>query len=351
MNTIKLTHNDLQAMINEAVRRTLSAKGVLSEGYYNKPQSIIGRSGRTTPKWSPYKQTPIFNRDIKPNWYDDESEMTQFDNEAVEQSVQEDIEDFKSAMSQIAEHSLALVKWAIKKGARLEFLRKPFDRYMNASAGRSGAEEAKLYFDAKSAESKEFPWDLAIAFEQMSPEEQESEIQEDLVPALIDNYQSKYGKYQSDFEAAGMKRSSKMAKIQEILEKYGQVDPSEMSYVDICEGIKAINELTDWSYSQGEREFYEKNGIEGLKKVLVAEWKARKEAAPKYDLGWQNGWGEEEQAKFEELKQLMSQGKAYNEREAGTTEKMHGFNQWSGDIVDNNGNLIATYSYGVDSSD
>ena len=54
MNTIKLTHNDLQAMINEAVKRTLSAKGILSEGY--KDPRVRGRSERKAPKWSPYKK-------------------------------------------------------------------------------------------------------------------------------------------------------------------------------------------------------------------------------------------------------------------------------------------------------
>lgn len=349
MNTIKLTHNDLQAMINEAVKRTLTATGVLSEGY--RDQGIMARYDRKSPKWSPYNKAPIWGNEVKPNWFDDESEMTQFDDEAVQESIKEDIEDFKYAMEQIAEQSSALITWAMKKGAKLEFLKKPFARYMSASVGKAGGKEAKLYLDAKSSETKKFPWDLAIAFMQMSPEEQEAEIQEYLVPALIDEYQSKYGKYQSDFEAAGQKRSEVIAKIQEILEKYGQADPSEMSYVEICEGIKAINKLTDLSYGQGEREFYEKNGIEELKKKLIAEWKAKREAAPSYDLGWMNGWNDEDKARYEELKQIMAQGKDYNSRGSSASERMRGFNEWSGDIVDGEGNLLATYSYGVDSSD
>lgn len=349
MNTIKLTHNDLQAMINEAVKRTLSAKGVLSEGY--RYQGITGRYGRKTPKWSPYKKSPIWGVEEKPNWFDDESEMVQFDNEAVQESIKEDIEDFKYAMEQIAEQAMALVKWAIKKGAKLEFLKKPFDRYMSASAGKAGGKEAKLYLNAKSSDTKEFPWDLAIAFTQMSPEEQEAEIQKYLIPALIDEYQSKYGKYQSEFDAAGQRRSDVMAKVHEILEKYGQTEPSEMSYVDVCEGIKAIKELTDVSYGSGVKEFFEKCGIAELEKKLFAEWKAKVEAAPSYNLGWANGWDEEHKAKYEELRQLMKQGKIYNSRGSGPAESMRGFNHYSGDIVDENGNLIATFSYGVDSSD
>jgi hypothetical protein len=349
MNTIKLTHNDLQAMISEAVKRTLSAKGVLSEGY--RDQSITGRYGRKPPKWSPYKKSPIWGGEMKPSWFDDESEMAQFDNEAVQESIKEDVEDFKYAMKQIAEQALALVKWAIKKGAKLEFLKKPFDRYMSASAGKAGGKESKLYLDAKSSDTNEFPWDLAIAFTQMSPEEQEAEIQKYLVPALIDEYQSKYGKYQSEFDAAGQRRSDVMAKVQEIFEKYGQTDPSEMSYVDVCEGIKAINEITHVESGNGVREFFERCGIAELKKKLMAEWKAKREAVPSYDLGWANGWGEEEKAKYEELKQLLAQGNDYNASGSSASERMRGFNEWSGDIVDNDGNLIATYSYAVDSSD
>ena len=294
MNTIKLTHNDLQAMINEAVKRTLAVKGVLRE-WNDRPQSIIGRSGRTSPKWNPYKQTS-WGGDVKPSWFDDESDMVQFDNDAVQESIKEDIEDFKYAMEQIAKHSTALITWAMKKGTKLEFLSKPFSRYMSASLGKSGGKEAKLYLDAKSSESKEFPWDLAIAFAQMSPEEQEAEIQEYLVPALMNEYQSKYGQYQGEFKAAGSKRSEIMAAIQEIVEKYGQTDPAEMTYVEICEGLKAIKKLTDETYGSGAREFFEKNGLEELKQKLVAEWKAKRESVPSYDLGWANGWGEKEKA-------------------------------------------------------
>ena len=347
MNTIKLTHNDLQAMINEAVKRTLSAKGILSEWY--KDPRVIGRSERKAPKWTPYKKTWRRGSEISPTWVDDESEMSQFDNDAVQDSIKEDVEDFKYAMGQIAAEAKSLMKWAIKKGANVEYIKKPFDRFMSASKGEDGGKEAKIYLDAKSSETKETPWDLAIAFMQMSPEEQEAEIQKYLIPALNDEYQSKYGEYQSEFGATRQERSDIMAKVQEIFEKYGQTDPSEMSYVDVCEGIKAIKEVINLSPVSGAREFFGKSGIMELKERLLNEREAKLEAAPGYELGWANGWGEKQRAKYEELKQLMGHGKIYNSQVSG--ESMHGYNYRSGEIVDDNGNLIATFGYGVDSSD
>ena len=122
-----------------------------------------------------------------------------------------------------------------------------------------------------------------------------------------------------------------------------------MSYVYVCEGIKAIKEVINLSPVSGAREFFGKSGIMELKERLLNEREAKLEAAPSYELGWANGWGEKQRAKYEELKQLMDHGKIYNSQVSG--ESMHGYNYRSGEIVDDNGNLIATFGYGVDSSD
>lgn len=336
-------------MIKEAVKRTLSAKGVLKEGYGD--NGIMPRYGRKTRKWSPYKSSSFWNDGDKPEWYDEDSEMTLFDNEAVQESIKEDIEDFKYAMEQIAEEALALVSWAVKKGVKPEYIKKPFGSFISASVKKSGGKEAKLYLNAKSSDTNESPWNLAVSFTQMSPEEQEADIQKYLIPALMNAYQSKYGEYQNEFNAAGDKRSEIMSAVQKIMDEYGQTDPSEMSYVDVCEGIKAIDDLMSTYYGSDARKFFEKHGLGELKRVLVAERDTKREEAPSYDLGMQNGWGEEQMGKFEELKKAMAHGIKYNSRSASAGESVRGYNYWSGDIVDRDGNLLATYRYGVDSSD
>lgn len=347
MDTIKLTHNDLKTMISEAVNRTLN------ERWYGRSYSMGPKYYTRTlfpkPKYTPYPEGGL-------KWHD-AAELKPFDDEQMNASILEDIEDFKYVMKHIVEKTQKLMAWAAKNNASIKGFETAFNKHSGLNGRLDGgylnnAKLAKTYIDAKVAETKQYPWDVVIEYGEMSPEEQDQEIQNVLVPALTRGYHDQYGKYESEFGAASEKRNEVIAKVEEIVAKYGEADPSQLSYVDVCEGIKAINSLgDDYGRSEAADKFFEEYDLNGIKKRLMAEWKAKREAAPSFDLGWQNGWGEKEEARFEELKKISAHGKEYNPRGSSASDRMRGYNQWSGDIVDDNGNLLATYSYGVDSSD
>lgn len=347
MNTIKLTHNDLRTMINEAVNRTLSERWY-GRSYSPSPKYYT-RTLFPKPKYTPYPEGGL-------KWHDAD-ELKPFDDEQMNASILEDIEDFKYVMGHIVEKTQKLMAWAAKNNVSINGFETAFKKHSGLNGRLDGgylnnAQIANEYINAKVAETKQYPWDVVIEYGEMSPEEQDQEIQNVLVPVLAQGYHDQYGKYESEFGAASDKRNEVIAKVEEIVAKYGEADLNQLSYVDICEGIKTINRLGDeYGMSEAADKFFEEYDIVGIKKRLMEEWKVRKEAAPSFHLGWMNGWNEKDEARYEELKKIMAQGRDYNARGSSTSERMRGYNQWSGDIVDNDGNLLATYSYGVDSSD
>lgn len=341
MSTIKLTHNDIKAMINEAVKRTLSSRQAINEYRDNE----IWPRPRKSAKWSPYK-TNWYHAKQKPVWYD-ESEMTPFDEDAIQASVMEDVEDFKDEMKQIAAKAKDLMAWAQKKGARVEFIKKPLMRYIDTAKSQT-----RGYIENKSEETGEYPWDIVFAFLQMSPEEQDAEIEKYVMPIILDDYQNTYGTYQGEYNDAADHRNSVIEGIKELMEKYGNTNPAEMTYVELCEGLKEIKGFCDdmsggW-VSSGADNFFKKYGISDVEQNMMAEWRKRRNEAKKYDLGYMNGWNEKDYAEFDELKQLMKNNRTYR---VGGHSTNRGDENTHGDIIDAQGNLIATYDWSVDSSD
>jgi hypothetical protein len=100
--------------------------------------------------------------------------------------------------------------------------------------------------------------------------------------------------------------------------------------------------------SSGADNFFKKYGISDVEQNMMAEWRKRRNEAKKYDLGYMNGWDEKDYAEFEELKQLMKNNRTYR---VGGHSTNRGDENTHGDIIDAQGNLIATYDWSVDSSD
>ena len=203
MAMMTLTHDDLKAMISEAVNRTLSARMIVAEN--------ASRDSMT----------------------------------------------FKFVMHKIAEKSWALKNWAVKKQATLGALETAFKKHTDY--GTNGL--VRNYLDKKSKEAHKYPWDLAIEFDRMEPDEQDAEVE-------------KYLKAQDD----EMLDDTLSDAVSTLKEKYAGKEPAEMSFDEICSAIREINDVMDkfGAYEPGKKEIFEEFGIFDLKKRFMSEWKARR---------------------------------------------------------------------------
>ena len=176
MMRLTLTHDDLAAMISEAVKRTLSARIVVTES----------------------------RNDV-----------------------------FKFAMQKLAEKSWDLKRWAVKKQATLGALDTAFRKHTEYGTNR----EVTVYLDAKKKATHEYPWDIAIEFGQMSSEEQDSEIEKYLLPnlngsdgdELSDTLSELSGRYAEtdpeEMEFAEL--CSAIREINEVMDKFGAYEPGK----------------------------------------------------------------------------------------------------------------------------
>ena len=203
MEKMKLTHGDLKAMISEAVERTLSARRIVAE------------------------------------------------------SSARDIAVFKFTMHKVARKSWDLMRWREKKQATLGALETAFKKHTDYGSYKM----VRDYLDKKAKEMRSYPWEIAIKFDLMPPEEQDAEIERFL-----------------ETQDAEMIDETMSDAISSIKEEYAGKDPAEMSFDEICDAIREINDVMDkfGAYEPGKQEVFMKEGIFELKRVFMSEWKARR---------------------------------------------------------------------------
>ena len=383
MNTIKLTSNDIKLMVNEAVKRTLAAKS-LNEGWYpSRGHSHYGiyrendgpmydlRQGRQTDRYRPYPtDDSVWKTRQTPKWWKDNGEKVAFDDTRMNESILEDVEDFKFGMEKVIAKVEKLKAWAAKKNVGLRGFETAFRN--NVGMGRngkidkaiySGREEVQLYVNAKKAATKRYDWDIIDEYASMSPEERDADIQQYLVPALESMYRGEYDEYTGDYDKAAARRGEIEGALAEFMEKYGTADPEQMSYVEILEAIDDLRNFTDKNdgYNSEAEPFFKERGadLRDLRSRLGAELKKRHDSVPHFYFCANTTDTPEGKARYDaqmkEYQELKAKTNAHSlegrERHASYGESIRGFNWSTGELVDDNGELVCTVRFEVDSSD
>lgn len=383
MNTIKLTSNDIKLMVNEAVKRTLSARASVNEGWHSTPghphygiyRENDGpmydlRQGRKTSRYYPYPADDVWKMRQTPKWYKDNGEKAAFDDAKMNESILEDVEDFKFGMEKVIAKVEKLKAWAAKKNVGLRGFETAFKN--NVGVGKngkidkalySGRHEVELYLKAKKAATKRYDWDIVDEYATMSPEERDADIQQYLVPALEEMYRGEYGEYSKDYDSAASRRGEIEGSLAEFMEKYGTADPEQMSYVEILEAIDDLRNFTDKNdgYNSEAEPFFKERGADfrDLRSRLGAEFKKRHDSVPHFYFCANETATPEGKARYDaqmkEYQELKAKTNAHSLEGRGSHssygESMRGFNWSTGELVDDNGELVCTVRFEVDSSD
>ena len=372
MNMIKLTSNDIKAMVNEAVKRTLSAKASINEGggYPFKSNTPLYdlRQGRKTSRYYPYPTDDVWKTRQTPQWFKDNGEKISFDDAKMNESILEDIEDFKFGMEKVIAKVEKLKVWAAKKNVGLRGFESAFKNHAGIGGKMdntiySGNKEVKLYIDAKKAATKRYEWDIIDEYADMSPEERDADIKEYLVPALEKQYRGEYDEYSGDFDKAIARRGEVEGNIAEFMKEFGGANPEQMSYVELLKAKEAIFNFADKNnaFDTESRPFFQERGLDldDLRKKVGQELRKRYDSVPHFYFCANETDTPEGKARYdkqmEEYKQLKAKTNAHSlkemERNASYGESMRGFNWSTKELVDDNGELVCTVRFEVDSSD
>ena len=370
MNAIKITIGDIRTMVNEVIKRTLSNK-MINEyrgGYdYDRPRYDLRK--RATRRYSPYPtDDTVWKSRMTPKWFKDNGEKSSFDDEQMNASILEDIEDFKYGMEKILAKVAKLKAWAAKKNVSLSGYATAFKKHVGLGGKIdntvfSGSEEAKLYVNAKSAATNRYPWDIVDEYGEMSPEERDADIQEYLVPALEKRYRDEYDEYVGDYDKAAARRGEIEGNLAQFMEMFGEANPEEMSYVELLEAKEAIFDFAHKNdvYNKEAGSFFKERGLDwdSLRAAIGQEIKKRYDSVPHFHFCENETSTPEGKANYEkqmrQYKELKARTNAHSlentARSASYGESIRGYNWSSYELVDDNGELVCTVRFEVDSSD
>ena len=355
MKKVVLTESELKKFIYETAMRTL---GLIKEDAQERPlpghwEHIPRHFARTnTDKYGRKEWINWFNRDMQgPDGnYADETNA----------SIMAEIEDVYNTLQSYRLKALNIIRWGEKKNVAPQYVERAFRK--NAPYGLG------LTYITKRAERDGVPaQEVAVS----APKEPKEKVIEDMLsilrPQLEDTYKKWYNKYEDDYNAAMEHRGKFDQAMNPLIEKYVNADPSKMTYADICEAIDKLENayLTNpderyWAARRyegittyGVDKYYEGNPILEVYKKLKEEKQRRRSSVRYYDIGYLNKFepqyhpSQEAIDEWEELKALL---KKYREINGGSSDNHRGDNAAWGDIIDQNGELVAIYNYKVDSS-
>ena len=358
MKKVVLTESDLKKLVYEAAIKTL---GLIKEDAAARPlpghwDSIpkhfarledggYGRGG---------KQWPIawYNRGMQApsDNYDDE----------INTSIMAEIEDIYNSLKSYRLKALNIIKWGEKKNVAPQYVERAFSKnapyglgldYIRARAKRDGVPMQEVAVNVVKEPKEQVIEDIASI----------------LRPQLEDTYKKWYNKYEDDYARAMDHRTKFDQAMNPLIEKYANADPSKMTYVEICGALNKLEKayLTNpdekyWAAQRyegittyGADKYYEGNPILETYKKLQEEKRKRRASVRFYNIGYLNKFepmyhpSQEDIDEWEELQALL---KKYKEVNGGSSSNNRGDHAAWGDIVDENGELIATYNYKTDSS-
>jgi hypothetical protein len=355
MKKIRLTESDLKKLVYETAMKTL---GLIKESGDERP--LPGHWEHVPTHFARLKNG-MYGRKEWPTWYDrDFQEPDGNYGEETDASIKAEIEDVYNTLQSYRTKALNIVRWGQKNNVAPQYVERAFEKnapyglgltYIRERAKRDGVQMLEVALNA--------------------PKEPKEQVIEDMTsilrPQLEDTYKKWYNKYEDDYQAAMEHRGKFDQAMNPLIEKYANADPSTMTYADICEALDSLKNayLTNpderyWAARRyegietyGVDKYYEGNPILETYKKLQQEKSKRRSSVRFYNIGYLNKFEPQyhpSQAEIDEWEELKALLKKYKEINGGSSDNHRGDNAAWGDIIDQNGELVAIYNYKVDSS-
>jgi hypothetical protein len=355
MKKIRLTESDLKKLVYETAMKTL---GLIKESGEERP--LPGHWEHVPTHFARLKNG-MYGRKEWPTWYDrDFQEPDGNYGEETDASIKAEIEDVYNTLQSYRVKALNIVRWGQKNNVAPQYVERAFQKnapyglgltYIRERAKRDGVQMLEVALNA--------------------PKEPKEQVIEDMTsilrPQLEDTYKKWYNKYEDDYQAAMEHRGKFDQAMNPLIEKYANADPSTMTYADICEALDSLKNayLTNpderyWAARRyegietyGVDKYYEGNPILETYKKLQQEKSKRRSSVRFYNIGYLNKFEPQyhpSQAEIDEWEELKALLKKYKEINGGSSDNHRGDNAAWGDIIDQNGELVAIYNYKVDSS-
>ena len=356
MKKIVLTESELKKFVQETAMRAI---GLIKEDAAERP---LPGNWESMPRHFARAKSDIYGRKNMPVWYDKEFQKPTNDyDDEMNSSIMAEIEDAYNLLPNYRTKALNIIRWGEKKNVAPQYVERAF--YKNAPERYS---LAFTYIEKRAKRDGVPMQEVAIN----APKEPKEQVIEDMTnvlrPQLEDTYKKWYNKYEDDYNAAMEHRGKFDQAMNPLIEKYANADPSTMTYVEICEALNKLQnayltnpEASWWNQryegieTYGVDKYYEGNPILEVYEKLKKEKQKRRSSVRFYNIGYLNKFepqyhpSQESIDEWEELKALL---KKYRKVNSGSSNNHRGDNAAWGDIVDQNGELIATYDYKVDSS-
>ena len=275
----------------------------------------------------------------------------------INSSVMAEVQDAYDTLQSYRLKALNIIKWGQKNNVAPQYVDRAFRKNSSYGLGRT--------YIVKRADRDGVPsYEVAVN----APKEPKEQVIEDMLnvlrPELEQTYRKWYNKYEDDYAAAMEHRGKFDQAMNPLIEKYANVDPSTMCYADICEALDKLenayltNPEASWYYQRyegittyGVDKYYEGQPILEAYKRLKEEKQRRRSSVRFYNIGYLNKFDyNPSQAEIDEWEELKALLKKYKEINGGSSDDHRGDNAAWGDIIDQNGELVAIYYYKVDSS-
>lgn len=354
MKKIRLTESDLKKLVYESTVKTIRLIKESGE------ERQLPDHWEHIPRHFARTKTDEYGIRQWPTWYDrDFQEPDGNYGEETDASIRAEVEDAYSMLPNYYTKALGIIRWGQKKNVSPQYVERAF--YNNAPERYS---LAFTYISKKAKRDGVPAQEVAINISKEPKEKVIEDMLNVLRPELENTYKKWYNKYEDDYQAAMEHRGNIEQAMNPLIEKYANADPSTMTYVEICKALDSlknaylVNPDSRWwdqryegIETYGVAEYYKGNPILETYKKLQEEKRRRRASVKFYNIGYINKFSynpsQEEIDEWEELKALL---KKYKEINGGSSDNHRGDNAQWGDIVDQNGELVATYNYKVDSS-
>lgn len=340
MKKVVLTESDLKKLVYETAKKVISQLNEVRRPY-------------PTDNYGYYRS---------PRWDDETLDFMEYDTDAEAEGIQEMIEKVRKELT---------FSYTIKKAKRmagLGYSRQSNERFFREDAGNYYSNALRYYLEPKSSDTQEPTYMLALQYQEMSPEEQAADVAKYVEAAVKARYGETYERYKKDYEQQSGIRNRIDSDVEAFLGGHEGITPEtvqSMRYVDLIKLDRELKQIggnpakgrdaasSNLYYEWGLEKYLKRGQLKDLMEAVDDEIRKRRASVKFYNIGYLNQFEPrynprpEKVAEWEELKALL---KKYNEVNGGSSDDHRGDNAYWGEIIDENGELVARYNYKVDSS-
>lgn len=341
MKKVILTESDLKKLVYEAAKKVISQINEVRRPYPSE-----------------------YGRYRSPRWDDETLDFMEYDTEAEKEGIQEMIEKIRAEL---------LDPYTVKRAKRmagLGYSRQSNERFFREDGRRYYSEAIRYYLEPKSRDTNEPTYMLALQYQEMSPEEQAADVAKYVEAALKAEYSETYEGYKKDYEYQSGVRNRIDNEVNAFVSGHEGVTPEtvkSMRYVDLLKLDRELKQIgnpnpvvgfdggsaTMPHYNWSMERYLDRGQLKDLKAAVTNEIQNRRNSVKFYNIGYLNQFDphyKQNPAKVAEWEELKALLKKYNEINSGSHSNNRGDNGYWGEIIDENGELIARYDYKVDSS-